>query len=312
MEISSTSYHGSKHLAEEELRAPARSCPWCSCTDCQTVATLQQHPLVTLEECPNCFAGSASRMPSERALANYYRAYYQDEKFEKAGSKVTIGDARRVGLHLSQWMHGRDREGVLRVLDFGGGDGSVAAKAAEMLLRRQPSLQRIHITVADYNAALVHSPNQAIQFQHCRDLESLSEGEFDFVIASAILEHIPESKIILDRLLGLMRSGAGFYARTPFVAPILKFCRRLGVKIDFTFPAHVYDLGQRFWEKQFSSPARRNVFRIIASRPSIVETTFKDHFLRTLTAYLCKFPWLLFGSAWSFVGGWEIAVERTK
>jgi SAM-dependent methyltransferase len=312
MEISSTSYHGSKHLAEEELHAAATSCPWCSCTKWQTVAALQQNPLVTLEECPNCFASSASRMPSDSALANYYGAYYQDEKFEKAGTKVTVGDARRVGFHLSQWMDGRDREGVLRVLDFGGGDGSVAAKAAEVLLRRQPSLQRIDITVTDYNTVPARSPNQAIHLQHCPDLESLPSGCFDFVIASAILEHIPESKIILDRLLGLMRPGAGFYARTPFVVPILKFCQRLGVKMDFTFPAHVYDLGQTFWEKQFTSPTRKNAFRVLSSRPSIVETTFGDGFVRTLAAYLCKFPWLLFGSGWGFVGGWEVAVERIR
>jgi SAM-dependent methyltransferase len=312
MQVSSTSYHGSKHLTEEELYAPATSCPWCNYAGRQTVATLQQSPLVTLEECPMCFATSASRMPTDKALADYYNSYYRDEKFEKAGARVTVGDARRMGVHLSQWMDVRDRNGVFRILDFGGGDGSVAAMAAESLLGRQPSLQRIEITVTDYNPVPADSPSQVIHLQHCPDLDSLPAGEFDFVIASAILEHIPESKKALERLLSLMRPGARFYARTPFVVPMLKLCRHLGVKLDFTFPAHLYDLGQFFWEKQFTSLDRRNVFRVIASRPSIVESTFGNSFVRTLAAHLCKLPWFLFGSSWNLVGGWEVAVERLK
>jgi 2-polyprenyl-3-methyl-5-hydroxy-6-metoxy-1,4-benzoquinol methylase len=310
MQISSTSYHGSKHLTEEELHAAATSCPWCNCRTTQTVASLQQNPLVTLEECRTCFALSASRMPTDKALANYYNAYYRDERFEKAGTKVTVGDVRRMGLHLSQWMDGRARNGIFRILDFGGGDGSVAVKAAEILLGRQPSLKRIDITVTDYNPVPVASPSQAINLQHCSDLKSLPFGEFDFVIASAILEHIPESKATLHRLLDLMRPGAGFYARTPFVAPMLKLCRILGIEMDFTFPGHLYDFGQAFWEKQFASPDRKNVFRVIASRPSIVETTFQNSFLRTIAAHACKLPWFLLGSNWGLVGGWEVVVER--
>ncbi len=308
MRVSSTSYHGSQHLTEEELHPEGALCPWCANTKRKTVAVLQENPLVTLEECPICFATTASRMPTDKALADYYNAYYEDKRFAKA--RVTVGDARRMGRHLSRWMEGRDHNRVLRVLDFGGGDGSVAAMAAEAVLSRAPALQRIEITVTDYNPVTVDSPNRFIHLQHRPDLEGLPAGEFDFIIASAILEHIPESRETLDRLLGFMRPGAGFYARTPFVVPILKLCHRLGVKIDFTFPAHLYDLGQFFWERQFAGLGRRDAFRVVSSQPSIVETTFGNGVARTLAAYLCKLPWFLLGSGWNLVGGWEVVVER--
>ena len=312
MTISTTIYHRGKHLREEELHPADPACPWCGGRQREIISSLQQDPSVSLLECPECFATSASRMPTNEALANYYASYYAPEKFEKMGAKVTAGNPRRMGAHLSQWMEGRAQDQVLRVLDFGGGDGTVSAQAADVLCRREPSLRRIEITVVDYNTTPATSPNPAISLQHRPNLDSLPAGRFDFVIASAVLEHIPEAKATLAQLLSFMRPGAGFYARTPFIVPIFKLCQRLGLKMDFTFPGHVYDLGQAFWEKQFASPPLDGNFRVLSSRPSIVETNFKEDSLRTIAAYLCKFPWLLFGRKWGLVGGWEVAVERLK
>jgi SAM-dependent methyltransferase len=312
MSIPSGIYHASKHLSEEELHPAAPACPWCGCTKRKSIACLQQNPLVTLLECPECFATSASRMPTNEALADYYAAYYATGKFKTMGAKVTAGDPRRMGAHLSRWMEGRDQDQVLRVLDFGGGDGTVAAQAADMLLRRQPSVRHVEITVVDYNTIPAASPNQMIRLQHSRSLENLPTERVDFVIASAVLEHIPEARVTLDHLLSLMRPGAAFYARTPFAIPLFKMCRRLGLKTDFTFPGHLYDLGQAFWEQQFTSPPRKGAFRVLSSRPSIVETSFENDCLRTLAAYLCKFPWLVLGSKWGLVGGWEVVVERVN
>jgi len=167
--------------------------------------------------------------------------------------------------------------------------------------------------VVDYNTVPISAPlpNPAICLQYHPNLESLPAGHFDFVIASAVLEHIPEAKAALEQLLGLMRPGAAFYARTPFVVPLFKLCQRFRVGMDFTFPGHIYDLGQAFWEKYFAKREGKP-FRVLSSRPSIVESAFHDAFFRTGAAHLCKFPWLLFGSKWGFVGGWEIVVERLK
>ena len=313
MIIPSTLYHSRKHLPEERLHPAVSACPWCGCVKRESVAILQQNPLVTLLQCPDCFATSASRMPTGEALADYYAAYYVTEKFEKTGARVTVGNPGRMGAHFARWMEGRHQGQVLRILDFGGGDGTVAVQAADLLSRRQPALRRIEIVVVDYNTVPIPTPlpNRVISLQRHPNLGSLPAGCFDFVIASAVLEHIPEAKVTLDQLLGLMRPGAAFYARTPFIVPLFKLCQRFGVDMDFTFPGHVYDLGQLFWEKYFSRHERGN-FRVLTSRPSIVESAFHEAFFRTVAAHLCKFPWRFLGSKWGFVGGWEIVVERLK
>ena len=313
MIIPSTLYHSSKHLPEEKLHPAVAACPWCGCTKRRGIADLQQNPLVTLLDCPECFATSASRMPTSEALADYYATYYAPKKIEKMGANVTAGNPGRMGAHFSQWMEGRHQGQILRILDFGGGDGTVAVQAADLLSRRQPSVRRIEIMVVDYNTVPISTPlpNPAICLQYHPNWESLPAGCFDFIIASAVLEHIPEAKATLDQLLSLMRPGAAFYARTPFIVPLLKLCQRFGVRMDFTFPGHVYDLGQAFWENHFSRHEGKR-FRVLSSRPSIVESAFHDAFFRTAAAHLCKFPWLLLGSKWRYVGGWEIVVERLR
>ncbi len=312
MGIPVTVYHGKRLLHDAELQSVSPYCPWCGCEKRQQIATLQQEPLVTLLECSECFATSVSKMPTGVALANYYAAYYAREKSDKATPKVTCGDVRRMGTHLARLMKNCRKKHMLRILDFGGGDGSVAVQVAEVFMQTINVTERIEITVVDYNAVLTAPTNPAICLQHCSALVDLQGSAFDFVIASAVLEHMPEAKITLDQLLDLMSPGAVFYARTPFIVPLLKFCMRFGVKLDFTFPGHLYDLGQSFWEREFALPCRKTSFRILSSRPSVVETSLETHMLRTLVSYACKLPWYLFGRRWRFVGGWEIAVERIR
>jgi hypothetical protein len=312
MSISTAAYHGSKQLQDHELAPPTppMRCPWCKCVNLQQIVTLQKDPDVMLMECAECFSVSASRMPTCEALSQYYAAYYACEKFEESAPKVTVGNLRRMGVHVASSIKMPVDKKVFRILDFGGGDGSVAVFAADLFLRRQPSVQRIDITVVDYNKELVKSSNQSIWLEHCLTLDGLPTASFDFVIASAILEHIPDAKSTLDRLLNLMCPGAVLYVRTPFVVPLLKLFTLLGMKLDFTYPGHLYDLGQAFWENQFMMPPRSDHFHVISSRPSIVETSFSKNFIRTLASYVLKVPWLLFGKRWGFVGGWEIVVER--
>jgi hypothetical protein len=71
----------------------------------------------------------------------------------------------------------------------------------------------------------------------------------------------------------------------------------------------MHDLGQTFWEFYFTKE-QRGAFQILESRPSIVETTIRKHFLRTLAAYSFKAPWYLLGKSYKCVGGWEIFVRK--
>jgi 2-polyprenyl-3-methyl-5-hydroxy-6-metoxy-1,4-benzoquinol methylase len=46
--------------------------------------------------------------------------------------------------------------------------------------------------------------------------------EFDIVVASAIIEHIPSPRSILIALLNSLRVGGGIYFRTPAVSSLIR------------------------------------------------------------------------------------------
>jgi SAM-dependent methyltransferase len=248
-------------------------------------------------------------MPTPVALACYYDEYYNDAQYVKSGERVTIGDSQYMGRSVARWMRGRDSNGELKVLDFGGGDGTVAATAMQELLN-QGYIESGQITVVDYNNTIACSSDSRMIISHAPPLKNLPTRDFHVVLASAVIEHIPDGRATLNELLNLVAPGGAFYARTPQVASFVRLSRQIGIRWDFTFPGHVHDLGQRFWEELFSAPAMAKDFEIVISKPSLVEAKFADAPMRALMAYLCKLPWYVLRQRWGFVGGWEITVTR--
>jgi hypothetical protein len=108
-----------------------------------------------------------------------------------------------------------------------------------------------------------------------------------------------------------MRPGGVFYARTPSVVPLFRIFQFLHLHYDFTYPAHLHDFGQGFWERILlcldCDPAS---FSIVRSRPSLIETVFRLNPVRTAVAYALKSPWYLFSRHYRLVGGWEILIQR--
>jgi SAM-dependent methyltransferase len=156
------------------------------------------------------------------------------------------------------------------------------------------------------------SPRAAgVHLERCDSVDSLSGRQFDLVLASAVLEHIPGARHELRRLLAALRPGGVLYARTPAVAPLLKWLQALHVSCDFTFPAHVHDLGPSFWSRILSHlelPATE--YRIRRSGPSPVETSLRRNPGRTVAAWLLKAPGRVLAGRYPFCGGWEVFVER--
>jgi hypothetical protein len=137
-------------------------------------------------------------------------------------------------------------------------------------------------------------------------------GPYDLVLASAILEHIPDLYPVLTRLFQLVREGGWFYARTPWVLPLASVVRNF----DITFPAHVHDLGNDFWSRVPEVFGLRP--RHYRSATSPVETSFEGSFMRTLAAHLLKFPSRVEHAVspvsrknriWKLVGGWEVICQ---
>ncbi|MHB0977133.1 MAG: class I SAM-dependent methyltransferase [Candidatus Aquicultorales bacterium] len=300
-------FNKSVHLNEEQLTEIDETCPFCSSTDRREVFRIQEAPDIHLVGCSRCHAVSASRMPTESFLKEYYNSYYEGK-----GQEVTIDSTDKLANHIYESARAsievlRDVESF-RILDFGGGDGEVSVRLGMKIAGKDAD--RVSIALVDYNAR-EREVADGIGMESFTSLSEIEGREFELVIASAIIEHIPYPSKDIEALLRAVRKGGVFYARTPFVLPFMKALRKFGAALDFTYPGHVHDLGRDFWENSIATLSPEGAdYRLLLSRPSVVETTFGKHFARTLLAHLFKAPWKIH-KGYSLVGGWEVFITRS-
>jgi 2-polyprenyl-3-methyl-5-hydroxy-6-metoxy-1,4-benzoquinol methylase len=290
------------HLSENELRSEEVACPICGYTGNRPpLIVLQRDPPVHLLAC-RCGCMSASRMPHPEVLSDYYSRYYA-----ATNGTATFDGSDRFARHLFRVLGGAPKND-LRILDFGGG---VDATISRSLARQFTGMGTRHVEIAlvDYNASCQKDWG-AVTVDCYRSLREAGDG-FDLVIASAIVEHIPYPR---DTILGLLNSlgeQGRAYFRTPNVASVIKLAGCFGVHIGFTYPGHLHDMGQAFWENLPASLGRDRDFSLIRSRPSIAETEFRAHPSRTAISLAIKLPWLLLRNRYTMVGGWEAVIART-
>ncbi|TND08955.1 MAG: Methyltransferase type 12 [Bacteroidetes bacterium] len=304
--ISQKVNHFRLKLDEDELLPENKTCFFCGHTERNPVFVLQDKPLIRLLECTRCRAASASRMPREETLARYYRDYYPKDETKK-NIRVTFKQVGRFSNHLYKLIApGFSQVENLQILDYGGGDGSVAASLAGKMIAGGLA-KNATITVVDYVEELTAATG-SISLKRVDPGTPFPENTFHIIIASAIIEHIPEGGDVVRSLFSILKPGGFFYARTPWALPMAGFSRLLGKKWNFFFPAHVHDLGKTCWE--YSAKNAAAGMTIIRSKPSIVESSFKTRFLVTTAAYLFKAPWYLFPGTYKLVGGWEIVLRK--
>ena len=303
--VSASKLQAGFHLKQADLLPECSGCPLCLGTGKRKrVLRLQNEPDVYLLKCGKCRGNSSSRMPTPEALERYYSRYY-----EGSDSPITFEDPEGFAQHImttaAKFLGGK----CVSILDFGGGGGDLSNAIAEVLLAN--GSVKVEIDLVDFNSNLTGVPIAGIVVRPHQTLGEVMEGHFDLVLASAILEHIPAPRSTLIDLLSRIKPGGLFYARTPSVAPILRIFQFLGLSYDFTFPGHVHDLGQAFWENvPHLVEAETGPLRILSSRPSVVETSFSKNPVRTLVAYTLKAPWYVLGSSYGWVGGWEIVMQK--
>lgn len=256
-------------------------------------------------QCKNCFAVSASRLPTKKALDTYYSTYYQSND-----EKITFDEPKKFGRHLFDQTRKYLAPGkkTLSILDYGGGIGTISIELAKRYL--DFGIPEVKVLIVDYeqNAFVDGIPNLVIN--NCSALSEVKDQKFDIIIASAIVEHLPKPRTEIACLFKLLHDHGLVYFRTPYVIPIIFLLKKIGINFDFSYPGHIHDLGQEFWDNVLKTFDLENEFGILYSRPSIVETTFSKHFRRTLVAYVCKAPWYILGNRWRFVGGWEILIQK--
>lgn len=308
MQANAALFHRSLHLDEQDLTALDPACLFCNSTNRKSVFKLQKNPQVLLLECQDCHATSASRMPTKAALERYYGGYYDSSPADPPDGEVTIDDPSRLAHRLANTKHRFRRDTPISILDFGGGDGTISYLLASLFVEH--GVAQVDVTVVEYSKNIVVSRDPRVVMKRVDSLDDV-RSTYGYVIASAVIEHYPAPQILLRDLLKCVQDGGFFYARTPHMVPIMRLLQLIGVKVDFTYPGHLHDLGQAFWRSYFANELQKD-FRILASRPSIVETTLRKNFLRTIAAYASKAPWHLFGSSYEYVGGWEVLVRRTS
>jgi len=237
-------------------------------------------------------------------LEEYYQNYYSPN----CDDKITFDGIDRFVNHLYSDIIKHLRKLHLKILDFGGGDGSISVKTSYKLLNA--GIKAIDITLVDYNEILAKIDNQYISLKHRKSLDDLPAGNYDLVLASAIIEHLPQPKQTVIRLLKLLNDGGVFFARTPYAVPFIKLYRILGRKWDFMYPMHLHDLGSDFWNTFLWKMELGEHFKIIKSKPSVVQASLKNSFSRAVASYTFKAPWYLIGNRYKLVGGWEIFIRK--
>ncbi|KUL02964.1 MAG: Methyltransferase type 12, partial [Methanomicrobiales archaeon 53_19] len=235
----------------------------------------------------------------------YYSSFY-----ESNDTKITFDDPKRFGRHLFDQTRKYLTNGkkTLSILYYGGGIGTISIELAKRYL--DFGIPEVKVLIVDYEQSALIDDIPNLVINNCSALSEVKDQKFDIIIASAIIEHLPTPRTEITCLFELLNEHGLIYFRSPYVMPIILLLKKLKIDSDFTYPGHIHDLGQKFWDNVLDTFDLKNGFNILYSRPSIVETTFSKHFRRTLIAYLCKTPWYVLGNRWRFVGGWEILIQK--
>jgi hypothetical protein len=287
-------------VPESALGHQHLACPACGATSPRIrVGALQRKPVVELLQCTNCGAAAASRFPTDEWLMGWYAHYYGERT-----TGVTFTGFDRFAAHIEP--HVQVPLGApLRILDFGSGDGALAISIAKRWLNRVGG--SAEIVLVDYHPA-ASCDDPRIQISPCQSLEEVQVLS-SLVLASAILEHVPDPEGALRKLTARLAPSGLFYARTPWVESFVRWLPGF----DAGYPGHLYDLGPWWWNSvgsRLGLPVETE-----QSQPSIVETGLGQAPARTLAAWMLKAPGHMearFRMAapgnrvWGWVGGWEV------
>ena len=302
-------FKSARHFAEADLEPSAPACPFCDSAERHAVGRLQDDPPILLLRCADCHAVSASRVPTPVVLRQCYAGYAQVYARYGTEHQVTHGAVARLARHIARGAGPMPGGSRLRLLDFGGGDGSIAIALARRYVAA--GAEQVDICVVDLLGRSAPTGDARIRCVACATLAEAPPGEtYDLVVASAIVEHLPQPRPDLLRLLAAVKPGGVFYARTPYVVPLARAARGVGLRLDLDYPAHLHDLGPAFWRCIFARLGPAGAFERLAEGPSPVERSFRHDPLPALAACVAKAPWYVLGDAYALIGGWEVLARK--
>ncbi len=304
MTSSGTLQLNAPHVPDAALGPLLTACPICGDQHPRSVVvTLQNDPKVELLQCTHCGGRSASHMPT----AAYLNELYDPTKYHSdllGSAQATERCASRIASFLDGF-----KTKPLRLLDYGGSDGTLS-HALDQLLTRRGFTGKRDFTVVDLHS---RPPAPPLRFIDLNAFSKLEE-RFDVVLASAVIEHLPNLREVVQRLLELRAPESVFYARTPCDAPLQRWFPGYRVR----WPRHLHDLGPEFWAQftnTFHCPGK-----LVHSSPSVIESDYRRHPIRSSIAFMLKLPGhmetrflqpMLQYSVpkWDLVGGWEVVIR---
>ena len=290
---------------------PTITCGCCGCKKFKKLIPLYKKPLINYIKCIHCGAVTYDRIYSQQGLDEMYQDdHYYDDYEKKGTSKITFYGAERLANHILKHID-IHRKKKLSILDFGGGDGEISYIIAQKLLE-QKKCKFVNIIVVDYNDSLYPVKSSNIRISHCFPLDKTINSSFDIVLASAIIEHLPNPGEHIKKLFDVTKKGGYVYFRTPYNFPIYKFLKKFGINFVTSYPGHIWDLGQDWWNNMVSSIGYPNdSVKLVRSCPSIVEKSLRFEFFNAAIAYILKSIWWL-DHRWKYVGGWETIYKKLK
>ncbi len=291
------------HLEEADLEPKFQSCPVCGSSTFRFIGSIQREPDINALQCKSCRLGFADRQPVDQILSDYYAAYYESDR------KTTI-KKELLMQHLLRFMENQDGSETYKILDFGGGDGSIGFGLAKEIVKKD-GISSVQVYVVDPNIIKLENNESNIEIINVAHLKDFpSDVKVDFVIASAVMEHVKDPKTILNQLFDTMKPGARYYARTPYIFPFKSLFGKFGYELDMMFPGHLFDMGSRYWNGVLKKLGRDKDVGIMRSHTSLVETSKKEDPFGWLISHLFKIPSYLFKNQYHFVGGWEVVFVK--
>lgn len=286
-----------------DLGEAHESCPVCEGTSFTPVGLqLQESPAVELLECKTCSAVFASRFPSEQFLTSLYDPeIYEPDLNSSPNASIRLG--KRIADAIMELLP--NATAGVRVLDFGGADGTLL-RQVEAHLPASVDRSKSSFVVADLFPQELDAP---LGYTTADDLFA-SDDTYDVILASAVVEHLPNVREVLLQLDARLASGGLFYGRTPYELPLAKLYKGYPSR----WPRHLFDMGPEFWGA-FGSEVLPG-YSIKQSQTSPPDSDFSADPARTVVATALKAVHQIEAATtqrvlgydspkWRFVGSWE-------
>lgn len=188
---------------DESALVDNKKCGFCGCRKFNVLKQYSKRPDIYFIKCKKCGAVTYNKLYAQEALDKLYADYHYFS--ENKGHSVTFYGTDRFARHLSGFVDfsGRDR---IRILDFGGGNGAVSYFTAKQIKKKNPNML-VEITVVDYCGELYRTDDRdGIVMKKAFPIYEV-RGEYDFIIASAIIEHLPDLGADIKKLFSCLRGG---------------------------------------------------------------------------------------------------------